>query len=344
MTKEIQALRPENVEELSRFLARGFGVSAEKGPCSPDVLLWKYFDDRKSSFGPRSLVVREAEGIVGHVGLCPASFVIGQNQEVSTLHMIDWLGSPDHRGVGSSLLRYAHQLTPTQYGLGGSDAAKRVVDATRYDRLASVPVFQKVLRKGFRLRDSKTFSWKSLAQTARDFASTITAKGQNPTRRIQLRQVETFGQEITPIVDAFASSAIFTTRHFDILNHFLRHPAGSIEGSLILDGNTVIGFALLNVLDRHHAQVGKIVECFLADQNLDLWLASIVALTSRLRALGADVALGCGSTAWTSQAYLASGYREAFPLDFRLRDHKGLIPRDKPFHVTFLEADYAYLP
>ena len=42
---------------------------------------------------------------------------------MSTIHIIDWLGSPDHRAVGTSLMRKAHEDVATQFGLGVSQAA-----------------------------------------------------------------------------------------------------------------------------------------------------------------------------------------------------------------------------
>ena len=42
------------------------------------------------------------------------------------------------------------------------------------------------------------------------------------------------------------------------------------------------------------------------------------------------------------RAFEAAGYSTRFALDFRLRDRDGRIPRNGPFHIMPIEADYAY--
>ncbi len=151
ITRSFDPLRPDEGGELGRFLAGSFGASGDLGPHSPEVLLWKYFDPCGYPGQPRSFVARGDGPIIGHVGLCPATFVGGFGR-AETFHMIDWLGSASHRGLGSALMRHIHQMTPTQYAFGTTAAARRSFDAAGYERLADVPVFRKVLRAGYRLR------------------------------------------------------------------------------------------------------------------------------------------------------------------------------------------------
>ena len=53
--------------------------------------------------------------------------------EAATIHIIDWLGSPEHRAVGMSLMRRAHQGVATQFGLGVSQAALVVGERAGYE-------------------------------------------------------------------------------------------------------------------------------------------------------------------------------------------------------------------
>ena len=50
--------------------------------------------------GPRSYLARDEAGqVIGHVGICATAFegAAISGGPVSTLHMIDWLGSPGDR-------------------------------------------------------------------------------------------------------------------------------------------------------------------------------------------------------------------------------------------------------
>ncbi len=88
---------------------------------------------------------------------------------------------------------------------------------------------------------------------------------------------------------------------------------------------------------------GRIVECLLDDpDDDDLWLASAVALTAELKRQKADVALAFTSTDWSARAFAAAGFGPSHTLEFRVRDRAGRLPKETPFHLSPLEADYAY--
>ena len=67
--------------------------------------------------------------IVGHLGLCRTYFhghgITASPGRVATMHIVDWLGSPDERSIGISLMRLSHQGVETQFGLGVSQSAAR---------------------------------------------------------------------------------------------------------------------------------------------------------------------------------------------------------------------------
>ncbi len=162
--------------------------------------------------------------------------------------------------------------------------------------------------------------------------------------KVDLRRVAEFGDEVRAVGNAFATHATFTERTPERLNHLLRHPSGSLEGYLILDGSTVRGFAVLNFLAQGRARIGRIVECFLDGESIGSWSSAVAAIVAVIADRGVDAIFGCGSTPWSAEAYHERGFVEAFPLESRLRDLTGLVPRAGPFHLTFLEADYSYLP
>jgi hypothetical protein len=110
---------------------------------------------------------------------------------------------------------------------------------------------------------------------------------------------------------------------------------------LVRDG-AVRGFALLSVVRHGAARVGKLTDCVLDDADPTAWHAALHALTRELRRRSADVVEGFASTGWMVRALRECGFTEAYRLEFRLRDKSRLVPPGTTFHLTPLEADYAY--
>jgi GNAT superfamily N-acetyltransferase len=342
MTSEIRPLRSNDLEELSQFLTEGFHAPRGADFAAPDVLRWKYLEPIGESETPRSFVACEGGRIIGHVGACPTVFHGGTlpPKGVSTLHMIDWLGAPERRSVGSSLMRHVHAMSETQYVLVANDRARRVTQRAGYVPVVDVPVFHKVLRAGYRWSWSGAGAMIKLLRVAKDAARKVRNVGEPPRIPITLQRVEQFGPEVVPILDDVQSHTIMTAREPARLNHALRFPRPGMSGWLMLHGGQLVGFALLNV--ARPGQVGKLVECLLEGDNIDLWHASTFALARELAGQGAGVAVGFGSTLWMAKALRRSGFNEAHRLEFTLRDRHGFIPRDTTFHLSPFEADYAY--
>jgi hypothetical protein len=343
MVREIHPLGVDDLADVGQFLAEGFRAPADAEFASADVLRWKFFDPRGGPEVPRAYVAREDGRIVGFVGISPGTFhVSGQpDREITTLHGIDWLSGGGRTNTGAYLFLRGHRGIDTAYVLGASDDARRVIAGGGYEETATVPVYGKTLRPFYRLRDPGGAG--GLARAVRDAFEGIRHRAHQPTAPVVLRRVEAFGPEIDAMLGATEPGVVFTRRHPDLLNHLLRYPGKTLSGWAIERGGRMIGFGLLAVIPKGPTRVGKIVECFLPGRDPADWHAAIDALTRQLGHLGADLALACGSTEWTAKALRAAGYRERYRLSFSIRDRSKLLPRDLPFHLTFLEADYAYL-
>ena len=344
MCRQIKPLEPGEVAEVGAFLARGFGLPPGVESVRPEFMTWKFFDPRVESDGPRGYVSRVAGRIVGFIGVCPSTFhVAGEpGREVSTLHLVDWLAEKGQANAGAYLFLRAHRGVDTGYAVGGTDVARRVGGGGGYEKIQDVPVFAKTLRPGHRLRDPGGVG--GVIRAVKDLAEAAHRPGISPRNPVTLRRVETFGDEVDANLDACERGIVFTRRRPDLLNHLLRCPNRAISGYWVERGGETLGFGLLSVLPNGRSRVGKVVECFLPGRDLDDWHAAFAALTGELKAKGADFAVSCGSTDWSAEALRRAGYRERYRLEFRLRDKRNRIPRDLPFHLTWIEADYSYLP
>ena len=187
----IKPLNPDDIPELSTFLITGFHAESEADFASPDVLRWKYLEDNETASramvanegwtlpnSPQSEYVQpnkhhhiqvhfvsslsfvarsEAGRIIGHVGICRTYFegkgITTSSGQVATAHIIDWLGSQEHRSIGMSLLRLLHQEGETQFALGATPVAVLIGERTGYEPREVVAVYTYVLRADYWLRN-----------------------------------------------------------------------------------------------------------------------------------------------------------------------------------------------
>ena len=104
------------------------------------------------------------------------------------------------------------------------------------------------------------------------------------------------------------------------------------------------GFAVLNIVPQYHGglRLGKVVDCLLATDEVDIWHAALVALKREMTHQRADIIQCFGSTPWICEGLDRAGYVSRFSLEFSLRDRGSLVPQGIPFHLMPIEADYAY--
>jgi hypothetical protein len=353
MTRDIRPLTPDDLPELSRFLTAGFHAPPDADFAAPEVLRWKYLEpagDVADAETARGYVARDEAGrIAGHLGLCRTEFegraLAALGGRVPTIHIIDWLGSPEHRALGMSLMRRAHQGVATQFGLGVSQAALVVGERAGYELRSLVPVYSRVLRAGYWLRTGGLNPLNRGLRLGRDLANRVMHPAGAPRTVITIRHVAAFGPEILPIIEQAKTHVVFTRRDPDRLNAFLRFPRQAMSGWHLIDASGRLkGYAMINLIpkDQGRTLTGKFVDCLLDDVEPASWHAAVMALTDELTRQGADLAQAYSSTPWTAEALRRSGYTSRFSVKFHIRDRQGLIPRDTAFYLTPLEGDYAY--
>jgi hypothetical protein len=377
MAPDIRPLYPEDLPELSQFLAAGFQARPDADFATPAVLRWKYLESKGSGsagsragedllqgqgvqeqpietdlhcHSPLSYVARDASGkIVGHLGLCRTHFrgrgITVSSGRVATMHIIDWLGSSEARSIGINLMRLSHQGGETQFGLGVSPSALAVGERAGYRLRGFVPVYTRVLRVGYWLRKVGPNPLERVLRLAHDLVGRVTRLPDKPRVGLKLERVPIFGSEISEIVTEAEKHAVMTQRDPARLNAFLRFPRQDFSGWYFRDeSGRLRGFALLNLLpqDEGQTRTGKIVDCLLDRVEAPLWQAAILALTRELAQEGADIAQCYASTEWMSAALSSCGFVSRFGVKFHIRDPQGLIPSGATFHLTTLEGDYAY--
>ncbi|WP_169976573.1 hypothetical protein [Tautonia rosea] len=347
MTDEIRAIAPEDVPSLSQFLTEAFGVSSDATFAAPDILRWKLFDPMGGPPElPSGLVAIKGGQIVGSIGLHPTTILQAGTgvapKKIPAIHPIDWVVSESGVGMGARLLMRVHRMAKVHLAIGLTPSSTAMGQRTGYVIRQQIPVWRRLLKPWYRLRNRSGGGWaRRVLGSTRDAAGMLRLR-RSPITHVALESVSEFGHDAEAVIERLAMPLCFTRRDPSLLNHFLRFPRPWFEGWMIRRGGSVRGFLILSVLPQPLVTRGKIVDCFLDDPDPDLWLASIQAATEELRRRGADLAECFATTPWITEALRNSGYRAVFEIPCYVRDRSGLIPQGLPFHLTQLEADYAY--
>lgn len=344
MANGIVPLDASRLPELSAFLQSAFPLQPAAEFATPDVLAWKYFDPRLKDDGPRSFVALLDGRIVAHVGYSTTTFIrMGKpSVEIRSMSIIDWYSHPLHRPDGGLLMLKASRAADTQYTLGCSPEAATVLLASGYSVVTTVRQFERVMNAGFFFRARRRPHWRHISGPLAYLSKTAFSP-MSGAHTIELRQVQTFGPEIDSAIESATIPVVFSSRRSTLLNHYLRYPRKTMSGWLVFRDARLIGTAILNCWERNRIRVGKLVDCFLIDEDAMTWRTTICALTEELRKQGSDIISCYGSTPWMSKALTDNGFYLLGSTPFYLRDRKRLIPDNEEFHLTHLEADLAYL-
>jgi len=345
--RQISPLRRADISELSQFLISGFGVPATSSFFSHEVLAWKYFDGPggPSEDSACSLIARSAGRIIGHIGICPRQLIVSGDgaTPVSTMHAIDWLGSPAHPGSGTFLMLEALATSQTQFAVGGSIQAQALFPRFGFEQKPKVALFRKVLAPLHRLRTTGQGLLRKWAGTARDVASLRPARTPRMPQAVELRSAPTFTDEMDCLLRQSSRRMVTCQRDHLLLNYLLRYPLSGFSGWTIHASQQTIGFAVLKLTPHGRVQRGKIVHCWLDTEDPSYWQVAVAALVDRFRALSADDVTCFATHPSLHAALLSSGFVNWGNRNVYVRDKQNLLPRDLPFGLSEFDADGAIL-
>lgn len=349
MPGKIEPLQDRWIPALSQFLKAGLCKPGDYCDfAQPEILRWKFFGPRGHWNVPRSLMLRKGDEILAHVGICTTEFTGAGQQSAATpaVHMTDWLSREEGGSLGTLLMLQAFGLAPVQYALGCTQAAERVLRGVGFEKILEAGVFHRVLRR------KNPAVWRAIhgkgralarqaALLACDFAQSF--KPAQKARTISARKVERFDSRVDQLLQQSDYQATITSRSPTLLNYYLQFPRQNISGWLLEKNSECIGFALLALIEKPGLRHGRIVECFLRPNELNLWSDALSALRVELERMDAALITCCASTPWMSEALRRSGFFRRGRIPFLLRDPKKLVHRSRPFHLSYLEADLAYI-
>lgn len=333
-------LTEDALDELCAFLQGAFAEPAHQYLFSPDVLRWKYLEPIGDDRSTRSWIVREDGRIVAHVGLSLTRF-----GTTTAAFPYDWIAKGSKSPHGLMLLMRMHRLTEVQYILGCTDDAAQVYARSGYQTPLVAQIFQKVLAPlaWQHIHRGQPLGKKLLLLTV-DRARSIGRPGTTPKQPLTLRPVKEFGSEIADLFQQ-GPAVIHSARDAAWLNHFLRFPPGTIHGWHLFDQDQgrPCGFALVNVVPQGPIRLGKVLECWVASEDSLQWQAAGAAVVDGCRQLGCHQIAAYGTAPWTASAWRTNGFFPRGRTPLQWRDPKGKVLLDRPFHLTYLEADIGLL-
>jgi hypothetical protein len=330
---------------LSQFLVRGFRVPATSSFFSPEVLLWKYFDGPSgpSEDSTCSLIARSAGKIVGHIGMCPRQFIVSGDvgPPVSTIHAIDWMGSPGHPGAGALLMLRAFATSQTQYAVGASRKAESLFPRLGFEQKSTLTSFRKVLAPTHRLRALGHGFLRNGAIGVWDLATAWRARTLPDPQTVELRPAHTFTEEIDSLLRQSPVRVVTCQRDHLLLNYMLRYPLSGFSGWTVHASGRLIGFAVVSIVAHGQLRLGRIVDCWLDTEDPSCWQSAVASLVDRLRALSVDD-IQCYATAPSLIAALRrNGFAKWRQRNTFVRDKEQALPRSLPFVFSMLDADHA---
>lgn len=348
MPQQIQALREEWIPALSEFLIKGLCHPGDYSAfAAPDVLRWKYLSPRGPWKIPRSLLVMDGESITAHAGICTTEFLsLGKPSEpVAAIHIVDWLSNERSASLGALLMFRAFALAPVQYAFGCTPAAARVLVRAGFEEVAQVPLFHRVVSRRnprvWRTLHGAGGGLKQFVYRAFDLVQSFRSGKNNS--RLQLREVTTFGREVEDLLGKCAHQLLTTSRSPALLNYYLTFPRNGLKGWILEKNSKPQGFAITTLVEKPGLRHGRIVECFLPEAEPSAWADAVAALAAQLRSSRPDLVSCAASTSWMSEGLQKNGFLRRGRLPVYLRDPQKHLNKSMPLHLSFLEADLAYI-
>ncbi len=238
-------------------------------------------------------------------------------------------------------MRRGFSLAQTQYAIGGSQVAVEISRRAGFGRVGQLNGFHKILNPMYRLKSQDLRPLGKYLRVATDIGRSL-IHYRRPAKRVEAQNVDTFGPEILSILRQCESKVGYTDRGPELLNYYLKCPAGDFSGWLLKSDDKTIGFAVLNCLQHGRIHESRIVDCFLSCPDPPLWRSAISAILQKMpRRI--DFVSCLSSTPWMRQALERNGFFPTSSAPLAFRDQDSSLPSGVEYHLSYLEADLGYL-
>lgn len=337
MALETHPVQPQEQDALASFLASAFGVPPAAPFLESRLLWWKYFQPRTDWPAPRSWVMKDGSQIVAHAGIWPLRFVVS-GQKVDSMHIIDWAASPQAPGSGVLLYREVMRQAPTLFGVGGSDAARKVVRKLGFSEPGRLKTYVQVVRPWRQLRERPARHWKNSAKFVRNAVWSLRSR-RAASGCWSAAPVDSFPESYAPVWEARDRSLAYCDRSPVFLNYVLACPVQT-SGFLLYRDRILAGHL---VLCRLQGQV-RIADLSISSSDPADWARAYGVAVDLAAAdpLCCEV-VAVSSATRTQQALLENGFRYYLDQPIWLHDPCGLMAGSPPLSIQPLDSDSFFL-
>lgn len=331
---------PADRKSLIEFLLAAFGLGPEAPFVAPDLIRWKYDDQRPDWSGPRSFVWKDGDAIVAHACMCPVTYSLPSGDVLGS-YLIDWGAARKSAGAGVALLRSLGRKCDALFAVGGSPDTCAILPKLGYRHIGDLRLYVRVLRPWLQSRtDPFRRGWKAPFRLARSF---VWSRKEAPAPGPQWwsKPVPGFDASVEPLFEARSRSPYACTRRTPaLMNYYLRCPAAIWSVALVLHESNPRGWYVL-------ARVGgqcRIADIWVDSDNAADWTAAY-ALAGRAAALDPQVCelVASASISPAIEAAALAGFRFRRADPIFVLDPKKRFAAAPPLNVTFLESDVAYI-
>lgn len=153
MSFQFEATTPEQIPEISSFLARAFHAPLNSPNLNPSLLRWKYFEPGPEWTGARAYALWKDDSMVAHSAVWPIRIETCAGP-VTALQALDWAASPDCPGSGAALMNKLRKLESVMITVGGSADTRRLLPAMGFKQRGVAHIYARVIRpwRQFRTR------------------------------------------------------------------------------------------------------------------------------------------------------------------------------------------------
>lgn len=339
------SLRPtliSDLQALSQFLSRAFGVSPASPFLDPAVMAWKYWEPRADWEGPRSYVLEKDGAIVAHAGIWPMTFNL-DHEVVRGIHMIDWASGQESPGAGLALVQKLAGMFDFIFSIGGSEMTSKVLPAFGFVEHTREWKGARPLRPVRQILTHQARNWKLAPRLLRNSMWAMT-KASNPPPGWSAIEIQPQALAKDNVFSA-PDGALFSERPAAFFEYLLRCPAARFSLYGLVDRDQVerdqaVGHFVIGMV-RAQARVAGV---WLREPSPDTWAAAYsLARQTAARCKEASEVVLMGSEGSSSEGAAHAGYRILRGPIVYVLDKKGKLRLSRQFQFQLCDSDLGFL-
>ncbi len=304
----------------------------------PDLLQWKYFDEREDWPGSRSYVLKRQEKIIAHCGADPVTLCAAHG-EISGIHGSDWAAAAGVPGAGVSLLQKVAMLADTYWVPGGTERTRSILPEIGFRPFGERYAYSRVIRPWKHMRGEPSPNWKSPLRLGRNILRNLAPR--SSASGWSSVPIRSFGDAELPLLARHPDPRFTRCRRTPrVVNYLMACPVAAVAAFLLVHRTQPQGYYILSRVGRQM----RIADLSVNSDSVADWQAgySLAAETAAADNAVSEV-FTVASTDLARAALVRNRFRVVNHRSVLLLDEKGLLAGAPPVDLQLLDGDELYL-